>query len=148
MPELVNEQGALIAQGHERLHAIPAPPWLVPRVGGGSAIVHLDLHPLNVMITAGGPVVIDWSNAGISAPEAEVADLWIIMANAEIPGSGLMPKIMALVRGLFLRAFLRHIDKTAVRTYLRIAAAHRLRDRNMTGPERARIERFVERWAL
>jgi RIO-like serine/threonine protein kinase len=27
-------------------------------------MVHLDLHPLNAVITDCGPVVIDWTNAG------------------------------------------------------------------------------------
>lgn len=26
-------------------------------------VLHLDFHPANVMLTSGGPVVIDWTNA-------------------------------------------------------------------------------------
>lgn len=137
-----------LSELHHRLHEIPPPEWLKPKVGGGDAIVHLDLHPLNVLITANGPVVIDWTNAGRAAPEAEVADLWIIMANAEIPGSKLERALLGAGRGLFLRAFLRHVDREAVRTHIRVAAEHRLRDRNMREGERARIRRFVEKWAL
>jgi tRNA A-37 threonylcarbamoyl transferase component Bud32 len=137
-----------LAQLHRRLHAIPPPPWLMPKLGGGKAIVHLDLHPLNVIVTGNGPVVIDWTNAGCSAPEAEVADLWLIMANAEIPGSRIERTLMGLGRGLFLRAFLRHVDREGARKHLRAAAEHRLRDRNMLDVERGRIRRFVERWEL
>ena len=32
-------------------------------IAGGDRLVHLDLHPMNVMMTAAGPVVIDWTNA-------------------------------------------------------------------------------------
>ncbi len=137
-----------LADLHRRLHSIPPAPWLREKLGGGSAIVHLDLHPMNVLITQRGPVVIDWTNAGLSDPDAEVADLWIILKNAEIPGGRFMRTVMGLGRGLFLRSFLRHIDRDGARRKLRIAAEHRLRDRNMRDAERHRIRRFVERWAL
>jgi aminoglycoside phosphotransferase (APT) family kinase protein len=137
-----------LAELHRRLHAIPPPPWLEDRLEGGDAIVHLDLHPLNVIITSHGPVVIDWTNAGRGDPDAEVADLWLILANAEIPGSRILRTVMGLGRGLFLRAFLRYVDRDGARKRLRIAAAHRLRDRNMLDSERTRIVRFVERRAI
>lgn len=137
-----------LAELHKRLHEIPPPSWLRTKLGGGDAIVHLDLHPLNVLVTDAGPVVIDWTNAGLATPEGEIADLWLIMANAEIPGRGIARRMMALGRGLFLRAFLSHVDKDAVRAHLRVAADHRLRDRNMLDIERERIRRFVDRWAL
>lgn len=137
-----------LAELHHRLHAIPPPPWLRPKLGGGGAIVHLDLHPLNVMVTDAGPVVIDWTNAGVGPPEGEIADLWLIMANATIPGSGWRRRLMVLGRGLFLRAFLSHVDRGAVRRHLRPAAEHRLRDRNLLDEERGRMQTFVERWAL
>jgi aminoglycoside phosphotransferase (APT) family kinase protein len=137
-----------LADLHKQLHAIPPPPWLKPRLGGGPSIVHLDLHPLNVIVTAAGPVVIDWSNAGTGPPEAEIADLWLLMSNAEIPGSGVIVKFMKWGRGLFLRAFMRHVDKTAVRKHLRLAAEARMKDRNMSEGELAGMRAFVERWAL
>ena len=40
----------MLADLHDRLHVIPAPEWL-PDVDGGDRLVHLDLHPMNVMIT-------------------------------------------------------------------------------------------------
>jgi aminoglycoside phosphotransferase (APT) family kinase protein len=136
-----------LAELHHRLHAIPPPTWLRPKLGGGGAIVHLDLHPLNVMVTEAGPVVIDWTNAGVGPPEGEIADLWLIMANATIPGSGLEQRLVRLGRGLFLRAFLSHVDRDSVRRHIRAAAEHRLRDRNTLDEERVRIEAFVQRWA-
>lgn len=136
-----------LAELHKRLHAIPPPPWLRPKLGGGDAIVHLDLHPLNVMITDAGPVVIDWTNAGIGPPDGEIADLWLIMANATIPATGLERRLLVLGRGLFLRAFLKQVDRDAARKHLRTAGDHRLRDRNTRDEERERITAFVERWA-
>jgi aminoglycoside phosphotransferase (APT) family kinase protein len=131
-----------------RLHEIPAPSWLRPRLEGGDAIVHLDLHPDNVILSARGPIVIDWSNGGRGNPAAEVADLWTVMANAEIPGPRLVAKLIGSGRGLFLRSFLKHFDRDAVRAQLKVAAENRLQDRNMLDVERERIRAFVERWAL
>ena len=53
-----------LADLHDRLHVIPAPPWLPD--AGGDRLVHLDLHPMNVIMTAAGPVVIDWTNAALA----------------------------------------------------------------------------------
>jgi aminoglycoside phosphotransferase (APT) family kinase protein len=138
----------MLAALMERLHTIPAPPWLAPRLGDGDAFVHLDLHPDNVMLTGNGPVVIDWTNAGRGAPEAEIADLWLIMSNATVPGSRVEATLIGWGRGLFLRTFMQHFERDAVRRFLPIALEHRLRDRNILEAERARMQRFVGRWAL
>jgi thiamine kinase-like enzyme len=45
---------------HRQLHAIPAPADLPAPLGEGTSLVHLDLHPGNVLLTASGPMVIDW----------------------------------------------------------------------------------------
>ncbi|MFE5309558.1 phosphotransferase [Isoptericola sp. NPDC056605] len=48
------EAGALLASLHARLHALPWP---------DGPLLHLDLHPSNVVLAARGPVVIDWTDA-------------------------------------------------------------------------------------
>ncbi len=50
------EAGLLLADLHDRLHALGPPQGDLP-------MGHLDLHPLNVLMSPDGPVVIDWSNA-------------------------------------------------------------------------------------
>ena len=56
---------AMLADLHDRLHTIEGPDWLPEMPGGGDRLLHLDLHPLNVLMsTTRGPVVIDWPNAG------------------------------------------------------------------------------------
>jgi aminoglycoside phosphotransferase (APT) family kinase protein len=59
------ELGEIHADLHRRLHAIPAPSGTPGRV-----VVHGDLHPLNVIATDAGPVVIDWRNAVEGTPES------------------------------------------------------------------------------
>jgi aminoglycoside phosphotransferase (APT) family kinase protein len=136
----------MLAELLTRLREIPAPEWLAPR--GGNALVHLDLHPDNVMLTTNGPVVIDWTNAGRGDPDAEVADIWLVMSNAEIPGPRARVAVLDAGRKLFLRSFMRGFDRDAVRRQLRVALEHRLRDPNMSPAERKRMTDFVERRAL
>ncbi|TCC22153.1 phosphotransferase [Kribbella speibonae] len=73
------EIGLIHADLHRRLQAIPAPSGTPGRV-----VVHGDLHPLNVMSTADGPVVIDWRNAEEGAPEFDVAMTAIIFAQVAL----------------------------------------------------------------
>ena len=69
---------------HQRLVAVPigtlgARGSLVPTAfGPAEAIVHLDFHPDNVMLTAAGPVVFDWTNAVLGPAAADVAYAWVI----------------------------------------------------------------------
>lgn len=51
---------------------------------GPGRIVHLDLHPDNVMLTDRGPVVIDWRNAAEGPPGRDVAMTALIMAQAAL----------------------------------------------------------------
>ncbi|TDO54015.1 tRNA A-37 threonylcarbamoyl transferase component Bud32 [Kribbella sp. VKM Ac-2571] len=73
------EIGLIHADLHRRLQAIPAPSGTPGRV-----VVHGDLHPLNVMATADGPVVIDWRNAEEGAAEFDVAMTAIIFAQVAL----------------------------------------------------------------
>src|SRR5688572_11290817 len=76
-----------LAQLHEQLHEITAPEWLPTPFGAGRSLLHLDLHPDNVILTARGPVVIDWPNAARGPAAADVAHTWIVMA-CSVPTTG------------------------------------------------------------
>src|SRR5260221_5113878 len=76
--------GRDLADLHDRLHVIPAPDWL-PALGG-DRLVHLDLHPLNLMITASGPIVIDWTNAAQEDPLLDVALTFILPTRPRVRG--------------------------------------------------------------
>jgi aminoglycoside phosphotransferase (APT) family kinase protein len=73
------EIGRIHADLHHRLQAIPAPSGTP-----GHVVVHGDLHPLNVIATADGPVVIDWRNAEEGTPEFDVAMTAIIFAQVAL----------------------------------------------------------------
>jgi aminoglycoside phosphotransferase (APT) family kinase protein len=76
-----------LAQLHRQLHAIPAPADLPGPLGEGTSLVHLDLHPGNVLLTASGLMVIDWPNAGRGSGLADVACTWVILTASRLEGS-------------------------------------------------------------
>ncbi|MGP3931540.1 phosphotransferase [Nonomuraea sp. KM88] len=68
--------GDAIARLLLRLHRIPARHSADP----DARVLHLDLHPDNVMLTARGPIVIDWSNTEEGSPEEDCAMSAMILA--------------------------------------------------------------------
>ena len=103
----------VLADLHRRLHDIPAPDGL-PEAGlPGDRVVHLDLHPLNVLLGADGPVVVDWANARRGDPALDVADVWVTLLCAEIPATGFERRAAELGKRLFLRWFLRAAGREA-----------------------------------
>ncbi|GAB3962978.1 phosphotransferase [Plantactinospora veratri] len=70
----------ILADLHRRLRAVPARPGSKP----GSCLVHLDLHPENVMLGRRGPVVIDWRNARNGQPDLDVGMTALILAEVAV----------------------------------------------------------------
>ncbi len=137
---------ATLADLLKLLHAIPAPAWLQPRFPYGDSLVHLDLHPDNVIMSPSGPIVIDWTNAGRGDADAEIAHLWLVMATSVAPVGPLERLLLAAGRLLFVRAFLGHFDRARLKPHIAQVAEHRLSDRNVLNVEHGRIARFVERY--
>jgi aminoglycoside phosphotransferase (APT) family kinase protein len=145
-PFPIRRFGRMLAELHRRLHAIPAPDWLPEAPMPGDRIVHRDLHPLNVLISAEGPVVIDWANASRGDPAFDVADTWVLFAAANPDVKGFERLALPLFRRLFLRMFLAGVDRDAARRAIPAAVAHRLTDRNHTPEEHERMRALAE-WA-
>jgi aminoglycoside phosphotransferase (APT) family kinase protein len=77
------------------LHRIEAPEWLaasargIDLTGGGErAVLHLDFHPENVLVTEAGPKVIDWTNAAAGDPAIDRAVSWAILAEVDSAAIG------------------------------------------------------------
>ncbi len=84
-PWTISRHGATLARLHRELHEIVAPDWLRAFAGSpGDRIGHFDLHPMNVMLSARGPVVIDWTNAAATRPAADVAMTWVLLATGTV----------------------------------------------------------------
>jgi aminoglycoside phosphotransferase (APT) family kinase protein len=92
--------GAVLADLHTRLHALPARESRDPAV----RVVHLDLHPENVIMGPDGPVVIDWRNAAEGPPDLDLALTAMIIAEAA-EGDYFPAEVVPLVQEL-LAAFL------------------------------------------
>jgi Ser/Thr protein kinase RdoA (MazF antagonist) len=127
----VADAAGLLARLHDDLHGLPWP--------GGAPLLHLDLHPLNVMMSSDGPVVIDWSNARPGPAGLDVATTALIVAQVVVT-PGMLPDQPGLEAGLRrdLRAFLSAFD-AAVTTpwtdHLDDAVRRRALDPNLTSRE-------------
>jgi aminoglycoside phosphotransferase (APT) family kinase protein len=143
-PWAVPEFARTLASLHHRLHALHAPDWVPDGFGDGDALLHMDLHPDNVMLTTDGPVVIDWPNAKRGAGEADVAYAWMLMASATVPDVRFRSLLVG-GRSVFLRMFLRHFDRDAVARMLPVVLPHWTNDRNSTEPEREAARRLAAR---
>jgi aminoglycoside phosphotransferase (APT) family kinase protein len=145
-PWRIRAFGRMLADLHKQLHAIPPPPGLHVRDDSGDALLHLDLHPLNVLVTAAGPVVIDWPNAARGRPGQDVANTWVILAVSDIPETGMKARVLRAGRALFVRAFLSHFDRADVEANVAAVVAYRDRDRNVLDNERAAMQRMADRY--
>ena len=144
-PWRARQCGAILARMHDQLHRIEAPSWLPRPLGEGDRVMHLDLHPGNIMLTVDGPVVIDWSNGAAGPPGADVAMAALIMRTSEIGDlvSPLIRTVAGIVRGQVIRRF-----EAAVGTdpgpYLAPVARMRLTDRNTRPSEAARLQQIID----
>jgi Ser/Thr protein kinase RdoA (MazF antagonist) len=121
-----------LADLHCRLHRIPA------RVSRDPAarVLHLDLHPDNVLLGDRGPMVIDWRNTTEGPPDLDTAMSALILAQVAI---GADARLAALARAL-LAAFLGEVDGNP-RHRLDDAVAMRAADPNSTSREVADLPR-------
>ena len=133
-PWRVAGNARLLADLHVRLAAVGAPEGLASPLGEGDRLVHGDLHPDNVLLTADGPVVIDWTNACRGPAGADAAMTSVILTTSDVDNPVLRVG-QQLYGALFRRACppFDHLLPTAV--------ALRLRDRNLTDSERERLRR-------
>jgi aminoglycoside phosphotransferase (APT) family kinase protein len=142
-PWLVPRHASTLAALHRRLHAISAPEWLPAPLGEGSSLLHLDLHPDNVMLSQQGPVVIDWPNAARGDGAADVAHTWIVIATS-LPPTGLYRRAVSLAgRKAFLGLFLRGVDRPGAEARLAEAGAYRLANRNLPEAELESIRKLL-----
>jgi aminoglycoside phosphotransferase (APT) family kinase protein len=136
---------ATLAALHELLHRVPVPDGLAEVAGGGPALLHLDLHPMNVILSPKGPVVIDWPNARRGPAEVDMAMTWVIVGCSVVPGSAPKRVVAGKLRRRFVDAFLSHFDRPAVEAYLPVVVEGRERDRNVLPSEIEAMHRLVGR---
>jgi aminoglycoside phosphotransferase (APT) family kinase protein len=145
-PWTVRRQAKTLARLHQQLHEIAAPGFLPPApIGRGDRVVHLDLHPLNVMIGPRGATVIDWTGASAGEPVLDVGLAWVLMAAGQIPGDGVLARVMGWGRALLVNGFVNQFDRREVGRRLREVVTWKVRDPHMSQAEVAGMWKLVER---
>ncbi len=130
---------ATLADLQRTLGSLPAPSWVAAGDGipPGSSVVHLDLHPMNVILSPAGPVVIDWTNARRGHADFDASMTFVLAATAELDN-----RIEWAGARLLARLFRRRRGRAAVDHFVAEAAELRLVDPNTTEAERARLTRL------
>ena len=135
----------VLADLHDQLHAIPAPEWLPPVDEDGDRVVHLDLHPMNVMMTTRGPVVIDWPNARRGNPLTDVGFTYVLLTCPDMPAPSIVRKLVQPARVVMARSFAKRYRGAALPAAIAHAAQLKHEDKNMSPRERTNIRRLQRR---
>jgi Ser/Thr protein kinase RdoA (MazF antagonist) len=82
----------------------------------GQMLCHGDYHPENVLMTQGGPIIIDWMTATSGHPYADVARTALLLQMGELPHAPMSRWLLASARVVVHSAYLRHyVRHSAVR---------------------------------
>jgi aminoglycoside phosphotransferase (APT) family kinase protein len=146
-PWTLRSLARLLARLHDTVHRAPALPELRSALGEDDpdrqVLLHRDLHPVNVILTASGPVIIDWEGAARGPAALDVALTWAIVGFSDVPDTGLVAVAARGVQSLFTRSFVRAagpLDPAARAAAIR----QRINDPNVLPSERARLERLPQ----
>jgi hypothetical protein len=107
-PGLARHHISLLGDLLEQLHEIPGPAWLPSPFGRPGVLLHMDLHPGNVIMSSRGPVVIDWSNVAAGPADIDLAQTWLLLSSTRVlPGADdeSVRRGSELVVGEFMRRF-------------------------------------------
>jgi aminoglycoside phosphotransferase (APT) family kinase protein len=144
-PWSIPRGATLLADLHDQLHKIAAPDWLRSGFDDGDRLVHLDLHPLNVLISADGPVVIDWANAARGEAVSDVAVSYVLLTCPRMPGPRALQIALQPVRVGLARLFARRYRGRELDERIALAAELKTLDDNMAPDEIENMRRLADR---
>jgi aminoglycoside phosphotransferase (APT) family kinase protein len=137
--------GRMLAELHTQLHELSGPEWLpAAPCGVGSQLLHMDLHPLNVMMSSRGPIVIDWTNAARGDPIIDVVLTWALISAGEVPTSGVKGKLTGLIRSRLVRGFAGAFDRDEVGREVDAVVEWKSKDPNMSESEVSSMRAFAQ----
>lgn len=147
-PERLTANARVLADLHVTLDAVPAPPGTptTSPTAAGTQLLHLDLHPANVILSPDGPVLIDWTNARAGDRATDVAMSWLIIECLGVPEK--LTADVEAARSSLARAFLAHVDVDAARTALVEARDLQRSDPATTPTDARRIDALLAREGL
>jgi aminoglycoside phosphotransferase (APT) family kinase protein len=150
-PWTVSAQARLLAELHALVHGVPiagVPGLDLPAPFGtagpseADVLLHRDLHPQNVILTEGGPVIIDWEGAVRGPAIADVGMTWVIIGFSDIPGPRWRAVAARGVQAALTRSFLRAAGPLDDAWRLTIIQ-RRLADPNVMPSEAARLRKLL-----
>ncbi len=135
-PWKIGTFGRILSELHDAVHRVEAPEFLGPAPAGtGSALLHLDLHPLNVMLSSRGPIIIDWTNACAGDPRVDVALTWALIASGQLSGGIIERGLATFGRSILLNRFLAGRNLENLRPALEEVIAWKVKDPNLSEVE-------------
>lgn len=144
-PWTIPRLASTLADLHDRLHEIPAPEGLRRLPDDGDRLIHLDLHPLNVMMAARGPVVIDWTNAACGKGLTDVAATYVLLTCPEMPGSRALQRAVQPARIGLARLFTHRYRGRELQARIAAAADLKALDPNFSPTESERCRQLAGR---
>ena len=136
--------GRELAELHRSLHLLLAPEWLSNApCGSGERLLHMDLHPLNVILSSKGPIVLDWTGAVRGDPLVDVAATWVLLASGKVSSSLLQAALVKVGRGVLLKAFLKPFPKAELVSILGDVVEWKSRDPHMSVSEVQRMRALL-----
>ena len=137
-PAKVYTYGRLLARLQTALAEITAPQWLMApgftAHPSGDRVLHLDLHPMNVLLGDDGPVVIDWTNAAGGPPGFDAAMTYVVMVTYDTADQKEW-----LARQVLVRSFRRARGRRMFEPFIPAACDHRLADPGTNPDERVAV---------
>jgi aminoglycoside phosphotransferase (APT) family kinase protein len=135
-----------LADLHDRLHVIDGPEWMRQLPDGGTQLVHLDLHPLNIIVhPERGPVVIDWANGQRGDGLSDVALTYVLLTCPQLPGPRALQIAAQPVRLALARAFTKRYRGPELVARIALAAEFKTGDSNMQPDEIRTLQRMAAR---
>ena len=136
-PWKVVSYARLLARLQQRLARIEAPTWMLAEAADRShpqSVLHLDMHPKNVIMSPDGPVVIDWTNAAGGPPGFDGALTYV-----EVVTYATETPVERIGQRIFAESFRRRRGRRAVDAYIGAACDHRLADPGTLPDERIAV---------
>jgi aminoglycoside phosphotransferase (APT) family kinase protein len=75
------------------------------------AVLHGDFHPANIVVTADGPVLIDWMDGARGHPGADIARTLWLLSPATLPPDRPNRRLFLMLQGMFRRPYLKQCSR-------------------------------------